>query len=297
MNIVVSGALGHISKPLTLDLIERGHKVTVISSKPERRAAIEAIGAQAAIGSIEDSEFLSASFKHADIAYCMLPPFDFFDGTKDLYAYWEMLAHSYTKAILHSGITKIIHLSSIGAHTDQGVGMLSAHHTVEKIFAALPESVCVKTMRPVGFYYNLFAFIPAIKNAGAILQNYGGDEKEPWVAPQDIASVIAEEMERPFSTRTMRYIASDEMSPNDLAALLGTAIGQPDLKWNVIADEAFQAGLIKAGFTEQSARGLTEMNAGRRGHLYDDYRRNKPNLGTTKLNSFAASFAAAYQQQ
>lgn len=57
MKIIVTGSLGHISKPLTQTLVQKGHSVAVISSKSERQAAIEAIGAKAAIGTIEDVNF------------------------------------------------------------------------------------------------------------------------------------------------------------------------------------------------------------------------------------------------
>ncbi|WP_268225823.1 hypothetical protein [Sinomicrobium oceani] len=43
MNIVLTGSLGHISMPLALSLIEKGHQVTIISSRPERQLAIEAL--------------------------------------------------------------------------------------------------------------------------------------------------------------------------------------------------------------------------------------------------------------
>ncbi len=43
MKIVVTGSLGNISKPLTQELIQKGHTVTVISSKAERQKDIEAI--------------------------------------------------------------------------------------------------------------------------------------------------------------------------------------------------------------------------------------------------------------
>jgi len=36
MNIVLTGSLGNISKPLAQDLIAKGHSVTVISSKAEQ---------------------------------------------------------------------------------------------------------------------------------------------------------------------------------------------------------------------------------------------------------------------
>lgn len=294
MKIILTGSLGHISKPLAIDLISKGHSVTIISSKAERQKEIETIGAKAAIGSIENVDFLTATFEGADIVYLMEPPFNYFDNSFDTQDYWLGIANCYKQAVMKSGVTKVIHLSSIGAHTDKGVGILATHHLVENVLKQLPNTVSIKTMRPVGFYYNMFAFIPAIKNAGAIIQNYGGDEKEPWVSPLDIAAVIAEEIEKPFEGRTIRYIASDEVSPNEVAKNLGEAINKPDLKWNVIADELFLNNLINVGFNPQAAKGLTEMNIGRRNNLYDDYKQNKTILGKIKLSDFAKEFAAFY---
>jgi nucleoside-diphosphate-sugar epimerase len=144
----------------------------------------------------------------------------------------------------------------------------------------------------------MLAFIPTIKKQDAIIQNYGGDKKEPWVSPLDIAEVIAEEMEKPFSGRHIRYIASDEVSPNETAKILGEAIGKPDLKWQEIPDEQILRGMLAAGMNTDIARGLVEMNAGRRNDvLYEDYYRNKPTLGKVKLSDFAKEFAGVYNQQ
>jgi len=57
MKIIVTGSLGHISKPLTQELIRKGHAVTVISSRDAQQPAIEALGATAAIGSVTDPHF------------------------------------------------------------------------------------------------------------------------------------------------------------------------------------------------------------------------------------------------
>ena len=71
MNIVLTGSLGNIGKPLTKALVLKGHSVTVISSNAERKLAIEQMGAKAAIGSMFDLGFLSAVFKGADRVYLM----------------------------------------------------------------------------------------------------------------------------------------------------------------------------------------------------------------------------------
>jgi len=63
MKVIVTGSLGHISRPLTEELVQKGHTVTVVSSKAERQKDIEALGAIAAIGSMEDADFLYCDFQ------------------------------------------------------------------------------------------------------------------------------------------------------------------------------------------------------------------------------------------
>jgi uncharacterized protein YbjT (DUF2867 family) len=297
MKITITGSLGNISKPLTKELVQKGHSVTVISSKAERQKEIEALGAKAAIGSMEDVDFLAKAFTGADIVYAMetLGEGFFFNKNLDYMTAITNIGKNYKQAIEQSGIKKVIHLSSIGAHTDKGNGMLAFHYNVENILKQLPSDVAIKFMRPVGFYYNMFAFMSTIKSQGIIVSNYGGDEKEPWVSPFDIATVIAEEIDKPFNGRTVRYIASDEVSPNEVAGILGDAIGKPDLKWVVVSDEQVLNGMIAAGMNPQIAKGLMEMNASRRGGvLYTDYYKNRPALSKTKLKDFAKDFAAVY---
>jgi uncharacterized protein YbjT (DUF2867 family) len=300
MKIVITGSLGHISKPLTQSLVQKKHNVTVISSSAERQEAIEAIGAKAAIGSMTDVDFLTETFKGADIAYCMesLGHGFFFDHNLDITDAIMEIGRNYKQAIQQSGVKQVIHLSSIGAHRNTGVGMLNFHYEVEQILGELPEDVSIKFMRPVGFYYNMLAFIPSIKAQSAIIQNYGGDETEPWVSPLDIAAVIAEEMDLPFEGRKVRYIASEEISPNGVAKILGEAIGKADLQWLAIPDEQMLNGMLAAGMSPQAANGIVKMNAGRRnGVLYEDYHKHRPVLGKTKVADFAKEFAKVYHQQ
>ena len=301
MKIVVTGSLGNISKPLTKELVQKGHQVTVISSKPERQKDIEALGAKAAIGTMEDAGFLAASFKGADAVYVMetMSGNSYFDPNLDIMAAINKIGNNYTQAIEQSGVKRVVHLSSIGAHTDKGNGLLAFHYNVENILQTLPSDVDITFMRPVGFYYNLLGFINTIKTQGVIATNYGGDSKKPWVSPIDIAAAVAAELVTPFEGRKVRYVASDEISCNELASLLGAAIGKPDLKWVMIPDEQLLQGMIATGMNKKIAAGLVEMNAsGQTGVLYEDYYYcNQPTLGKVKLAEYAKEFAAIYNQQ
>ena len=295
MKIIITGSLGHISKPLTEELIQKGHKVTVISSNPEKKATIEALGATAAIGSLEDVDFLTATFTGADAVYVMVPPTNYFDHSLDLRAYYQRLGNNYATAIERSGVKHVVNLSTIGAHLEQGSGILIGAHDLALILDELPADVTIIHMRPTSFFYNALNYIPVIKNAGVIATNYGGDDITPWVAPVDIAAAVAEELTTPFTGRKIRYVCSEEISGNDVAKILGEAIGKPDLKWIVIADEEALQSLIHVGMNPQIAAGMVEMYGGlHTGLLSEDYYRNRPVLGKTKMTDYAPEFAAAY---
>ena len=289
MNIIVTGSLGNISKPLTKELVEKGHLVTVISRKPEKQKDIEALGARAAIGCIQDVKFLSTTFTGADAVYCMEPPYN-----PDA----EKLFHNYVQAIQQSGVKRLVNLSSIGAHTDKGNGILAFYYNMETSLKKLPSDVAITFVRPGGFYYNSLRFINTIKTQGVIASNYGGDDKIPWVSPIDIAAAVAEELVTPFAGRKVRYVVSDELTCDEVATILGTAIGKPDLKWIVIPDEQMQSRLIMAGFSAGLAAGFVEMNASTHsGQLFEDYYRNRPALGKVKMKDFAKEFASVYHQK
>src|SRR5258708_37059425 len=132
-------------------------------------------------------------------------------------------------------------------------------------------------MGPVGFNYNLDGFATMIKKEGYIAANYGAEEMLVWVSPMDIAAAVAEEIVTPLVGRKIRYVASDELTGNKTASILGAAIGKPDLKWLIIPGEQWQSGLEAAGLNPKIAAGLVEMFASQHsGVLTEDYYRNKP---------------------
>lgn len=329
MKITLTGSLGHISKPLAEALVKKGHQVTVISTNPEKKRDIEALGATAAIGSVEDAGFLTKAFTSADVVYTMIPPASYFNPAFDVWAYCDKLANNFVQAIRNSGVKRVVHLSSIGAHMDKGSGLILLHRKMEQALDSLSD-VGITFMRPTGFYYNLYPNIGMIKQQGFIGANYGEDDRIVWVAPEDIAMATGEEIEaiaaRPTpapapttasgsipvaaaapttgggstspagtALRKIRYVGSDELTCSETARILGEAIGKPDLKWLIIPGEQMLGGLIAAGMKADIAAGLVEMYAAvHDGSLREDYDRHRPALGKIKMTDFAKDFAAAY---
>lgn len=296
MKITLTGSLGHISKPLAIQLLQAGHNVTIISSDNKKRKDIEAMGAFAAIGSIQDAQFLTSAFTGADAVYCMIPPNHYYDHNLDLTAYVHSTASNYAQAIQQAGVKRVVHLSSIGAHLAEGTGIIVSHHDAENILRAVPN-IALTHMRPTSFHYNLYSFLPSIKQGGVMAANYGEDDKIVWVSPADIATAVADEIVTPIDGNAIRYVASDELTCNEVASILGAAIGKPQLKWELISNEQMQKNLEAAGLNPRIAAGLTEMQSSMHsGVFFEDYYRNRPALGSVKMNDFAKEFAAVYNR-
>ena len=294
MKYIIGGSLGHISKPLSLALINAGHDVTIITSKKENAEAIETLGAKAAVGSVEDVDFLTKTFTGADAVYTMVPPNM---SPTDWKPWISGIGKNYAEAIKNAGVKYVVNLSSIGAHLPDGVGPVSGLHRVEEALNAIP-GVNVKHLRPAYFYTNLFSNLDLIKNAGIMGSNFAiKDDRFPIADPADIASVAAEELlHLDFKGRSVRYIASDEVSTDKIASEIGKTIGKPDLQWVAFTNEQAHNGMRQAGLAEEVAKNYVEMGDSINSQVMsEDYWKNHPQtLGKTKLPDFAKVFAGAY---
>jgi uncharacterized protein YbjT (DUF2867 family) len=292
MKYILLGSLGNITKPLAKQLIAKGHAVTVVSSHNAKSAEITALGATPAIGSIEDVDFLTSTFKGADAVYLMIPP------KMDANPWKEWIAgigQKYTNAVKAAGVKKIVFLSSIGADKPAGIGPVSGIHSAEESLKTL-SGVDILFLRPAYFYFNLLSVIGLIKHAGIYGNNFGPDQKLIFVHPRDIAAVAAEELSKlSFKGVSVRYIAGDERTSKEVAAILGAAIGKPELPYVQFSDEDNRQGMITAGLPEEAATNYTEMGVAiRTGIMFEDYKKHVPALSPTKLEDFAKEFAAAY---
>jgi nucleoside-diphosphate-sugar epimerase len=309
MKIVVTGSLGNVSKPLTIQLVQQGHMVTVISSKAEKREAIEALGAIAAIGSLEDVKFLTATFTGADSVYVMIP----FSYTEpDITAYMRRVAFNYLHALKTTAVKRVVALSGWAADLVKG-------ENVEDVFDALTEA-SVTIMRPASFYTNFYFSMDLIKGKGLIgklltlrynglwalltgktgllMGNFGGDDQMVFVSPLDIADAVAGELvSTQVQPKKIWYVGSDEMTCNEAAKIIGTSIGKPWLKWVLISDKQMLKGMKMAKMPDQMAALMVEMQAvNHSGAPLRNFHQNNQKMGKVKLNDFAKEFAAVYNR-
>jgi uncharacterized protein YbjT (DUF2867 family) len=291
MKYVITGALGHISKPLAKNLIAKGHELTIITSNHKNEQAIKALGAKPAVGFVEDVKFLNETFKDNDAVYTMVPPKWDADDWREWIA---NIGKNYATSIKDAGIKYVVNLSSLGAHMIDGCGPVSGLHRVEEALNALKD-VNIKHLRPGYFYENLLGQIGLIKNAGIMGANFG-DKPFPIVHPSDIAKVATEELlNLSFTGNSVRYIAGDEVTGEQIATVLGNTINKKDLHWIVFSDEQNLQGLQQSGLSDEVAKNYTEMgSAMRAGEMTEDYFKNKPILSNIKLEDFSKEFAGAF---
>lgn len=293
MNYVITGSLGHIGKPLAGLLIKAGHSVTVISSSKERIEAIESMGARAAIGTVEDTGFLTRTFRGSDGIFTMVPPN--FSGS-DWKAHISRIGENYATAIRASGVRHIVNLSSIGAHLLDKCGPVSGLHRVEQHLNALSDHY-VRHLRAAYFYTNFLNSIDLIRKNGFLSGNYGVNTLMVLVHPLDVADEAARELQDLSAIgRGYRYVASDEKTTDEIAGILGKATGLTDLRWVDRTDQETFEEMVRVGIPEEIASNYTEMGASMRdGSMTDDYFSHRPVLaGWRRFETFAPEFAKAF---
>jgi hypothetical protein len=97
--------------------------------------------------------FLTNAFKGADAIYTMVPN-NF--GATNYRQYIGGIGKNYADAIQAAGVTKVVNLSSIGAHIDGGTGPISGIHDVEKAYK--PVKWCsYKAFTPGIFLYQFIS--------------------------------------------------------------------------------------------------------------------------------------------
>jgi uncharacterized protein YbjT (DUF2867 family) len=294
MKYLITGGAGNIAKPLTEKLLKAGHQVTIISRSADNIKSLTDLGAKAAIGSVTDVDFLTNIFAEADAVYTMVPPkYD----APDMKAHIASIGRNYVEALKPSDVKYVVNLSSVGAHLADGCGPVNGLYQVEQAMGEL-KNINIKHLRPVWFFTNLFANINMIKHMNIVGGNFGGGNfKMLMVHPNDIADVAFEELDNlNFTGHSVRYIASDERTTDDIASVIGQAINKPQLPWVTFTDEQAYGGMVQAGLPENIAKNYTEMgHAMQDGSMFSDYWKHRPTtFGKTKLEDFAHVFASVY---
>lgn len=289
--IVVTGASGRTGKRVAEVLLRKGKKVRVIGRDAARLAPLVNLGAEAAVGAIDDVSQLSTFFCGAEGVYLVLPE-DL--SQPDLRAHQERISDSYAAAVTIARVPFAVNLSSIGGQHPQGTGPIVGLHNQEQKLNQI-EGLNVLHLRAAYFMENLFASMQSLLAAGALPGGMRGDVAIPWIATRDIGSYAAMRLEAPdFAGISIQELHGQrDISMNEAAAVVGKAIGNPGVKYVQVPNPALEAALLQTGMPAKTVKLLLEMWEGANaGLIRPQEQRSARNTTPTSLETFVKEVLA-----
>lgn len=290
---VITGATGNTGARIAAALLDAGQPVRVVGRSAERLRALVDRGAQAAVGDLHDAAFVADAFAGATAVYAMIPP-NF--GAPDFRAYQNEVADALVDGVRGNGVRRVVTLSSVGAHLEEGAGVVQGIHDMEQKFAAL-SGVDVLHLRATYFMENLFMQIGSVKQMGAFGGALRADLRFPIVHTSDIAAVAVRRLlEGGWTGTQAEYVlGAEDVDNRQVAKVLGSAINRPELDYVEIPYADFQQVLAGAGASPSVAAlyidFIRSMNEGR---ILEQAHRTPANTTPTRLQDFAPEFAGAF---
>jgi uncharacterized protein YbjT (DUF2867 family) len=189
MKVAITTPGGHVGSAVADCLLDFGGDISVklVGRRPNTFQRLIQRGAEVAIGSQDDPDFLITATRDVDALFWVTPPGY---GSDDVRAFQNRHGNSAAIAIDTNQIPWVVNLSSIGAQFEQGVGVINGLHDVEYL---LDEAAMnITHLRPGFFFENLLWQIEPIRSWGRMSLPISGTRRFPMIASRDIGRVAAQ---------------------------------------------------------------------------------------------------------
>lgn len=289
--IVVTGASGRTGKRAAEVLLARGQRVRVIGRDARRLAPLVNLGAEAAVGSVEDVPLLSEFFDGAEAVYLVLPE-DL--SQPDLRAHQERISDCYAAAVANAHVPFVVNLSSIGGQHPQGTGPIVGLHNQEQKLNRIRD-LNVLHLRAAYFMENLFASVKPLVAAGILPGGMRGDIAIPWISTKDIGAYAAMRLEaRDFAGNSIQELHGQrDLSMNEAASIVGQAINKPAVAYVQLPNSVLAANLLEMGMPARTVDLILEMwDGANAGLIRAEEQRSARNTTPTSLESFVSEVFA-----
>ena len=288
MNVLL-GANGNITARVAAALLDRRQPVRVVGRNPVALEALRRRGAEVAIGDAREPGFLAQAFAGAGAAYVMIPPaYDAPDMRRSQAAFGTAIAG----ALAQSGVRRVVNLSSVGAELPAGTGPIAGLHAQEQRLNAL-AGVDLLHLRPGYFMENHLHAAGTIAALGAYASLEAADVPVPMIAARDIAEVVVRELLSPAARGVLHLHSPRYYTFREAAAILGRAIGRPDLAYVQAEPAQVREAMLQAGLSADAIDQMVEMarwlsTTGR------DALPGPVEVTSTTLEQFGPQFRAAF---
>jgi uncharacterized protein YbjT (DUF2867 family) len=294
---VVLGASGNTGSVVAKNLLARGQKVRVVGRNAANLQPLGAEGAEIFIGDAADASVLTKAFHKADAAYVMIPPNS---GSNDYRAFQDQASDGIAAAIKNAGVKHVVSLSSFGADKSSGTGPVAGLHVLEEKLNQI-DGANVLHLRAGYFMENTLPQVGAIRMVGSMIGPVSPALKLPMIATRDIGAAAADALLRLAfrGKQTQELLGQRDLDYNEAAAVIGKAVGKPDLGYIHAPDNQIRAAMLQMGMSDNMAGLILEMaGALNAGHMRALESRSAANTTPTKFETFVTeSFVPAYQQK
>jgi uncharacterized protein YbjT (DUF2867 family) len=253
---VVLGANGRAGSETAHALIELGKPVRVVLRRPEQAEKWTKLGADVAIGSIEDVPSLAAALSDAAGAFLLSPP----PVSGDPFRRADEVGSALAEAVLQGGLAKVVALSSVGAQHETGTGVIATLNSLEKHLEVAAPSTTF--LRPGYFVETWGEVAPAVIADGVLPSFLEPSKKIPMVSTIDVGRTAARLLSDDFSgKRIVELRGPQDWSANDVAAAFSRVLGRP-VETAFVPSEARAAVLAQEGVPPEVADALLGMYDG-----------------------------------
>lgn len=290
---VITGATGNIGKLITEQLLSKGKSVRAVSRSADRLRTLVEKGAEAAVGKLEDSDFVSQAFEGAAAAFAMIPPIL---RAENLRKYQAQIGENIAAAIEDARVKYAVDLSSLGAHLSEGSGILLGSHDQEQRLNKV-EGLNVVHLRPAYFMENFLGSIGRIKTEDVMGSSLRGDIPIPVVATRDIAGVASRYLlELNFSGKSVHDLLGErDLTMSEITGVLGRAVGKPDLRYVQLDYQQVKNSMISRGISPSVADASIELSESlNKNPALFDSERTAEKTTETSIEDFAKIFAEVY---
>jgi nucleoside-diphosphate-sugar epimerase len=242
MHIFLTGASGFVGSAVAAALIDAGHSVTGLVRRESAVAALEAAGATAVVGDVNDPATLAAGVAKADGVIHTAFNHDFSkfrdncaDDVRVIETFGDLLAGSARPVLVTSG-TGVVPLAD-GVVTEETRGVagtnprIASEQAVDAI-AARGVNAGIVRLPPSVHGAGDHGFVPLLiklaRDTGRAVYTGDGGNLWPAVHRLDAAQVYRLAIERPVAPGA-RYHAVDEtgVAFRDIATAIGRGLGVP----------------------------------------------------------------------
>lgn len=292
---IVTGATGNTGSVVAGQLLARGQKVRVIGRSADRLQALASKGAEPFVADLTDAAALIKAFTGAQGVYVVIPPNA---KSNDFRAEQGRITDAFVQALERARVKQAVTLSSIGADKPAGTGPIAGLHELEEKINRVGE-LNVLHLRAAYFMENTLAQAGIIHALGKTAGPLRPEVKVPMIATRDVGVAAAQALLaadfRGHETREL--LGPRDLSYNDVTAIIGKAIGKPDLSYVQLPDEQLRPALQQMGLSANVAGLILEMSAAiNAGHVRALEPRSPRNTTSTTYEEFVAEqFVPAYK--